>query len=116
MPSYTERGVGCGLTGGGMAWFWQQYLADPADAAHPHAAPNRADDLSDLPDAYVITAEYDPLRDEGKVFADRLAAAGSAVVHRRYGDANHGFMSWVGIIDRADEALQAGCDWLKTRL
>jgi acetyl esterase len=113
MPSYAERGAGCGLTREGMAWFWGHYLPDASLAAHPHVAPNRAADLSGLPPSYVITAEYDPLRDEGKVFADRLAEAGVAVRHVRYPDANHGFMSWVGLIDRSDEALQAGCDWLK---
>ncbi|MGG5822325.1 alpha/beta hydrolase [Falsiroseomonas sp. HW251] len=116
MPSYTERGAGCGLTREGMEWFWNHYLQDAADGAHPHASPNRAEDLSRLPSSYVITAEYDPLRDEGKVFADRLQAAGNVVLHRRYADANHGFMSWVGLIDRSDEALQAACDWLKAHV
>ncbi len=113
MASYTERGTGCGLTSAGMAWFWGHYLRDPALAAHPHVSPNRAADLSGLPPAYVITAEYDPLRDEGTAFADRLAVAGVATRHVRYGDANHGFMSMVGVIDRADEALEAGCAWLR---
>lgn len=113
MPSYAERGAGCGLTREGMEWFWGHYLPDASLAVHPHVAPNRERDLSGLPPAYVITAEYDPLRDEGKVFADGLAAAGVPAQHVRYGDANHGFMSWVGLIDRADEALQAGCDWLR---
>lgn len=113
MPSYTERGSGCGLTRDAMEWFWNHYLADASDALHPHAAPNRATDLSGLPAAYVITAEYDPLRDEGAAFAARLAAAGNPAVHVRYADANHGFMSWVGILDRAEDAVQGGCDWLK---
>jgi acetyl esterase len=113
MPSYAERGTGCGLTRDGMAWFWGHYLPDASLAANPHVAPNRERDLSGLPPTYVITAEYDPLRDEGKLFADRLAAAGVAARHVRYADANHGFMSWVGLIDRSDEALEAGCAWLR---
>lgn len=116
MPSYTERGSGFGLTRDAMEWFWGHYLADPADAAHPYAAPNRAADLSGLPPAYVITAEYDPLRDEGAAFAERLLGAGVPAVHVRYADANHGFMSLVGVLDRADEALRVGCDWLRTQL
>ncbi len=113
MPSYAERGTGCGLTRETMLWFWNHYLPDADAAPHPHAAPNRAADLSRLPPAYVITAEYDPLRDEGKAFADRLAAAGTPVTHRRYADANHGFMSYCGVVDRADQALEAGCAWLR---
>lgn len=116
MPSYTERGVGCGLTRESMEWFWNHYLPDAADGLHPHASPNRAANLSRLPPSYVITAEYHPLRDEGTVFAGRLQAAGNVVMHRRYADANHGFMSWVGLIDRSDEALQAACDWLQAHV
>jgi acetyl esterase len=113
LPSYAERGAGWGLTREGMEWFWGHYLPDPALAAHPHVAPNRAESLSGLPPSYVITAEYDPLRDEGRLFAERLAVAGVAVRHVHYGDVNHGFMSWVGLVDRADEALQAGSEWLR---
>jgi acetyl esterase len=113
MESYTSRGTGYGLTAAAMEWFWNHYLNDPSEGASPDASPNRAADLSGLPAAYVITAEYDLLRDEGAVFARRLQAAGTPAVLVNYSDANHGFMSWVGVIDTADHALQAACDWLK---
>lgn len=116
MPSYAERGQGYGLTAAAMGWFWNHYLTDPAQGADPMASPNRAADLSRLPPAYVITAEYDPLRDEGAAFARRLAEAGNTVAHVNVPDANHGFLSWTGLIDTADTTLQAACDWLAARV
>ena len=112
-PSYADRGQGYGLTADAMRWFWDHYLSEPSEGAHPHASPARAADLSGLPPAYVITGEYDPLRDEGEAFARRLTEAGVPTSQVRYDDVNHGFMSWVGLIDRSDEALEAGCAWLR---
>lgn len=114
-PSYAERGEGYGLGAATMRWFWGHYLADPADAAHPHASPLRARSLAGLPPAYVMVAEYDPLRDEGVALARRLEAEAAPGVLRRYDDMAHGFMSWVGVLDRADEALADAAAWL-TRL
>ncbi len=110
--SYTERGEGYGLTGEGMRWFWSHYLGSPVDAAHPHVSPHRAATLAGLPPTYLTTAEYDPLRDEGALFAERLRAAGVSVTHRRFDDMNHGFMSWIGLLDRATEAMDEMCAWL----
>lgn len=116
MSSYLDRGVGFGLTAATMHWFWSQYLAKTDDATHPHASPNRAIDLSGLPPTYLVTAEYDPLRDEGTAFAANLREAGTATTHVHLSHANHGFMSWVGLIDMADNALQSGCDWLRATI
>lgn len=79
-PSYTENGANYMLTEPLMRWFWNHY-ADPADRIHPKASPLRANDLSGLPPALVVTAEFDPLRDEGVAYADALAAAGVTVTH-----------------------------------
>lgn len=113
--SYAERGENCGLTTSAMRWGWDLYITDPADRAHPFASPLRVDNLTDLPPAYIITAEYDLLRDEGKAFADRLRSAGVDTTFVHYGDMNHGFMGMVGSLDRADEAMAAAGDWIRSR-
>ncbi|HEX6933601.1 MAG TPA: alpha/beta hydrolase fold domain-containing protein [Streptosporangiaceae bacterium] len=76
-PSYIENGDGFILTAALMRWFWDHY-ADDADRAHPKAAPLRGS-LAGLPPAVVVTAEFDPLRDEGEAYAEALAAAGVPV-------------------------------------
>ncbi|GBD11594.1 Carboxylesterase NlhH [bacterium HR23] len=91
-PSYRENGEGYLLTREGMEWFWGHYLAREEDGAHPLASPLRAPDLSGLPPALVLTAEYDPLRDEGEAYAERLAQAGVPTVCIRYMGNIHGFV------------------------
>lgn len=113
--SYTERGIGWGLTAEGMRRFWDLYLPDAADVP-AWAAPARHASLAGLPPAYVITAEYDVLRDEGEAYAARLAAAGVPTTLRRYGDMNHGFLNWVGLVDRAGEAMDALGAWMRANI
>ena len=79
-PSYRENGQGYGLTTALMQWFWDHY-AEPGDRESPLASPLLAADLSGLPPAVVVTAELDPLRDEGTAYAVALAAAGVPVEH-----------------------------------
>ncbi len=112
-PSYAENGMGCGLTRETMMWFWDQYVPQPADGAHPHASPIRAESLAGLPETYIVTAKYDLLRDEGEAFAERLRQDGVKVSLVRYDDMNHGFLNWVGLIDRSTEAMDATCSWLR---
>jgi cation diffusion facilitator CzcD-associated flavoprotein CzcO/acetyl esterase/lipase len=76
--SYTENGEGYVLTRALMEWFWNHY-ADPADRTDPRASPLRAEDLSNLPPAFIVTGEFDPLRDEGIAYAEALEAAGVPV-------------------------------------
>jgi acetyl esterase len=103
--SYRENAEGPLLTREMMRGFWGHYLAREEDGRHPFASPLRAADLSGLPPAHVITAEYDPLRDEGEAYARRLAAAGVPVVQRRYDGMIHGFFGFSALVDRAREAL-----------
>ena len=78
--SYVDNSEGNILTAALMGWFWDHY-ADPSDRTHPKASPLRAESLADLPPALVVTAEFDPLRDEGAAYANAMAAAGVAVRH-----------------------------------
>jgi acetyl esterase len=110
-PSYAENADGYGLTRDTMKWFWGHYLANEAQGGHPHASPLRATDLARLPAAYVVSAEYDPLRDEAERYGERLCAAGvPAEITRRPG-MNHGFLFWVGVVGGADSAMAEACAW-----
>ncbi|MDE1948583.1 MAG: alpha/beta hydrolase [Burkholderiales bacterium] len=111
--SYRERAVGFGLTRETMRWFWDHYLETASAGEHPHASPQRAASLAGLPPAYVLTAEYDPLRDEGEAYARRLAESGVTTTLRRSPVMNHGFLFWVGLIDEASREMDAACAWLK---
>jgi len=91
--SYEQNADGYLLTRRAMRWFWNHYLETPLDGKHPYASPLRARDLSELPPATVITAGFDPLRDEGVIYVERLTKAGVSVEHRSYGSMIHGFVS-----------------------
>src|SRR6202035_1687602 len=91
-PSYRENGGGYQLTREGMRWYWQHYLPTEDDGRHPYLSPLRATDLRGLPPGLVITAEYDPLRDEGEAYANRLREAGVTITCTRYDGVTHGFM------------------------
>jgi acetyl esterase len=93
------------LTRATMRWFYEQYLRAPEDAADWQASPLAARDLSGLPSAFVLTAGYDPLCDEGDAYAARLAASGVAVTHRRFPGQVHGFAMNGKIIRAAETAL-----------
>jgi acetyl esterase len=115
-PSMTENAEGYGLTRAGMIWFWDHYLASTVDGAHPHASPLRAIDLTRLPPALVVTAQYDPLRDEGEYYADRLRQSGVPTTMKRWDGMNHGFFFWPGVVDRAGAAMDEACAWVTSLL
>ncbi|HEU5160240.1 MAG TPA: alpha/beta hydrolase [Streptosporangiaceae bacterium] len=110
-PSYAEFAQGFGLDADGMAWFVDLY-AGAADRSDPRLAPLRTPDLTGLAPATVITAECDVLRDEGEVYAGRLAAAGVDVALRRFDGMVHAFFVLPEIFD----AAQTARDWAVARL
>ncbi|HEX8997781.1 MAG TPA: alpha/beta hydrolase [Ktedonobacterales bacterium] len=99
--SYAENANAPMLTRDDMAWFRDLYIRGPEDVIHPWASPLLAENLSGLPPALVVTAGYDPLRDDGELYAERLRAAGVSVTLRRYDDLAHGFMRHGRVVDRA---------------
>lgn len=103
--SYRQYGEGYFLTKDLMVWFAKHYLRE-ADAVHPYAAPLRAPDLRGLAPALVITAECDPLRDDGEAYASRLREAGVAVRHIRYDGMIHGFLGLPAIFPQARRVIE----------
>jgi acetyl esterase len=89
-----------------MKWFWGHYLAHAEDGDNPCASPLRASNLSGLPPALVITAEYDPLRDEGEAYATRLRSGGVPVTLSRYSGMIHAFVWWTSRFDQAHAAIR----------
>ena len=88
--SYRERGTGCGLEASRMEWFWDMY-AIGVPPENPEISPLRMDVLPALPPSLVATAEYDPLRDEGVKYVEKLRAAGNTVTHLHARDMHHNF-------------------------
>ena len=111
--SYRQNAEGYLLSADAMKWYWNHYLSNDADAANPYAAPAAAKDLTGLPPALVITAEFDPLRDEGEAYAQRLMAAGVATTSSRYDGMIHGFFGMPAVIDKAKQAISEATSALK---
>src|SRR5215470_7147938 len=103
--SYRDNAEGYLLTAGDMRWFWGHYLGGAGDGANPYASPMKGK-LNGLPPALVITAEYDPLRDEGEQYAQQLKDAGVATRLSRYNGMIHGFFGMGLMIDKAKVAVR----------
>ncbi len=110
--SYEENAEGYLLTRDGMAWFWNHYLGDN-DGSDPSASPLRADDFSNLPAATVLTAEFDPLRDEGEAYGEKLKAAGVTTLIKRYDGLIHGFFSLTDALEEARESVALAASQLQ---
>jgi acetyl esterase len=112
-PSYRDNATGYLLEHDAMVWFWNHYLRTSADGAEAYASPLRAKDLKGLPPALVITAEFDPLRDEGEAYAKRLREAGVACTLHRFDGMIHGFFGMGAIMDKAKTAVAESCEALR---
>ena len=103
--SMHDNAEGYFLTRDAMRWFYSHYLDEPAQGADPRVSPIRADDLAGLPPAFVITAEYDPLRDQGVAYAAAMRDAGTPVKATTYTGMFHGFLSMVEYVDAGKVAF-----------
>ena len=114
VESYRLNGDGSvGLSEDAMRWFWRCYTRSPAEAAEPYASPLRADTLLGLPPALVITAEYDPLRDEGEAYAARLERSGVPAELVRYDGVIHGFVGQLAAFSEGDAAADRIAQFLR---
>src|SRR5205823_1648550 len=104
--SYRQFGSGYFLTSTDMLWFWRNYSGDVRDERNPYALPLEAKDFSGLPPAIILTAEFDPLRDDGDRFAAKLRQAGIRVFLKRYDGAFHGFWNMGGVLHSGRQALR----------
>ena len=104
-PSMREYDNDHFLTRGFMDWCFESYLGSEEDRRAPHASPWYASDLRGLPAAMILTAECDPLRDQGEAYARKLQSAGVAVELKRYDGMIHPFVSLAGIIDAGRVAI-----------
>ncbi|MFC7202355.1 alpha/beta hydrolase [Haloferax namakaokahaiae] len=112
--SLDENAAGPLLTRRDVAWAHETYLDSKIDRRNPFAAPLRAPSHADLPPAYVVTAGFDPLRDEGAAYATALRDAGVEAVHDHEPAMPHGFLSLTASVDAADDALDRVADAVKT--
>ncbi len=115
--SYRDNADGYLLTKSAMVWFWHHYLADPAkEGRDPRASPMRAQSLAGLPPAHVVTAEYDPLRDEGEAYAAKLRQAGVPVTSKRYDGQIHNFFTMGHVLAQGAAAGEEICGVLRRAL
>lgn len=111
--SYRENSNARPLNKAMMEWFWGHYLATHADGERAYASPLRAKNFEGLPPATVITADIDPLRMEGKQYADKLRAAGVPVRYRNFEGVTHEFFGMGGVVDTAKEAVVFAVEGLR---
>jgi acetyl esterase len=112
-PSMEENAEGYLLTRDMMGWFQRHYLSSPEDRHHPYLSPILSDELEGLPPATILTAQYDPLRDVGAAYAEKLLAHGVDVFYKNYSDLIHGFANFSSFVPEAREAVAEGARELK---
>ncbi len=115
-PSHEHFAAGYFLTREKMDWFTGCYVSDPSELEHPRASPLLADRFDELPRALVLTAGFDPLRDEGEAYVERLREAKVPVEHRCAGRLIHGFFNMGGAVPAARETVRDYADSLRVHL
>jgi acetyl esterase len=115
-PSYHTNAIGYGVQSDDLRRYWGLYLGGTADPDHPYTSPLRAGDLSGLPPALVVTAEYDPVRDDGERYAARLADAGVPVTLSRYEGMIHAFYLMGGVLSRTHDLVDEIAQKARTHL
>ena len=113
MPSHKALGQGYRLTTELMDWFMDHYFSDGGDRRQLMASPLFADDFAHLPAAFILTAGYDPLKDEGRAYADKLREAGVETEFVEYEGMIHGFITAGGLVDAAVESMEVCAEALR---
>lgn len=114
--SYCDFAENYLLTRKAMQWFAGHYLGEAGDGRNPEASPLLAGDLRGLPPTLVITAEFDPLRDEGEAYAQRMKEAGAPVTMTRYPGMVHGFATMLGVLEDGHKAIREAAEYVRGML
>ncbi|MGV8872852.1 MAG: alpha/beta hydrolase [Rhodococcus sp. (in: high G+C Gram-positive bacteria)] len=112
-PSREEHAFAPILTAADVDWFWGMYLPDRRQRDHPLAVPARAGHFAGLPDAVVLVADVDPIRDDGLRYAETLTNAGVTTTVRIYAGVYHGFFTMIGALEKADRAVADAAHFLR---
>lgn len=114
--SHVQHSAGYIITGEDMDWFWGHYVPDPARRGDPDASPLRAETLAGVAPAYISTAEYDLLRDDGIDYAARLREHGVEVTAEHFDDQMHGFALMIGLFDVAERSVRSAAAAIRNTL
>jgi len=111
-----KNGDGYGLSTRAMKWFWEQYLSKKSDAKNPYAVPVAAKDFKNLAPAIITTAEFDPLLDDGYIYAELLRKSGVPTIYREYEGVIHGYFTLAGVTPEAEVLHQHVTDEINALL
>lgn len=112
IKSYEEYAEGYALDKAHMEWFWDSYLNENDDVNNPYISPLRAKSFKNLPKTFLITAEYDLVRDEGEKYAKKLKKAGNDIIFKKIDGVMHGYFLHLSKIERAKELIDDISEYL----